>query len=105
MNYFERAVSRTTGVGIVVALSIIPGFVVGLIGVMAGGGGGWMALALLGPLAALVTHTPLSFLFAQLAKIPFSILFVGPILLGHWLFVKPMAALALNKGWVVVLEE
>lgn len=105
MNYFERAVNRTTGFGIVAGLSIVPGLLLGLVWAIADGTSAPLVLALGGPIAAALLSTPLHHLFAQAAKIPFSIIFIGPVLAAYVVFVKPAEWFALYRGWVVRVQR
>lgn len=100
MTYLDRAVARTAGFGIVAACSIVPGLILGIVIAIASGEPGAIALALGGPIACLLLQTPMRHLFVLAARIPFSIVFVGPVILAYWLFVKPAEFLAVRKGWV-----
>lgn len=104
MTYFERAACRTTGFAIVAGLSAVPGLVLGLVLFIGSGDAGALALVLAGPIAALLVTSPLRWVFIQAARIPFSIIFVGPVLVGYFLFVKPAEWFALWKRWVFIME-
>lgn len=102
MTYFEKAVSRTTGFGVVTGLSIVPGLILGIVLAIASSDPSGLVLAAAGPVSALLLKTPLHYLFGAAARIPFSIIFVGPVLLAYFVFVKPAEWFALKKQWITI---
>lgn len=100
MSMIDKMVSRTTGTGIVMGLSVVSGAVVGLIifflddmknpGMILGG-------ALLAPIAALVFGSPLRKIIQMHWIMAWVFL---PLTILYWIAVWPASKIALKKGWI-----
>ncbi len=103
----DRLFARTTGVGIVLGLSVVMGAILGIIMAVASGDPGLiLGGALLAPMVGLVYLTPLRAIPMGITKIhPILIIPVAPFIIIFIVTVWPASKLALAMGWIEELDE